>query len=62
MERVMRTIEVKFSVDINKHASNEEIQRWLEFELNANGNLSRTNPLIDEAIEANSFSVEFEDY
>lgn len=56
------TIQVKFTMEVPEKATNEEIQKWLEFELGANGNLSCDNPLISSGLEADSFSVEFDDY
>lgn len=57
-----RTINVSFQLKINVDADDSQIQEWLEFELRANGRMDGNNPLSSQALEAESFSVVFEDY
>ncbi len=54
-------INVQFTCDIPDGASKDEIQAWLLFELNANGQLSGSNPLNATEIEADFMSVTFEE-
>ena len=56
----MREIQVSFKTTVPDDATNEQVQEWLEFELNARGGMSGENPLSSNPIEADSFSVEFE--
>ena len=59
----MRDITVSFQLKITvDDATDEQIQEWLEFELGANGRMDGNNPLSSQALEADSFSVGFEDY
>lgn len=58
----MQTIKVSFVLKIKEDATDEEIQGWLEFELGTNGRLDGNNPLIKQSIEAESFSVEFDEH
>ncbi|MGL5536747.1 hypothetical protein [Aeromonas sp. Y311-2] len=56
----MREIKVSFTTSVPDDATDEQVQEWLEFELNASGGMSGENPLSSNPIEADSFSVEFE--
>lgn len=56
----MRKIKVKFTALIDECVSDDEIQEWLDFNL-VGGSVSNKNPLNDLDIEAQPFSVEFED-
>ncbi len=56
----MRTITVTFDVDVPRDSKEEDIQKWLEFELGANGELSLDNPLSNEDISAIFSSVDFQ--
>ncbi len=56
----MREIKVSFTASVPDDATDEQVQEWLEFELNARGCMPVENPLSSNPIEADSFSVEFE--
>lgn len=58
--KIMREIKVSFTASVPDDATDEQVQEWLEFELNARGCMPVENPLSSNPIEADSFSVEFE--
>ena len=54
-------IKVTFELDIPDLTPYDHIQAWLEYELNANGLLKGDNKLINHRLEADSFSVNFDE-
>lgn len=56
-----RRINVSFKLDVPDGTSDDDIQEWLEFELNANGRISGSNPLAGAPLEPVNFSVDWED-
>ena len=56
----MRII-VTFETEVPDSTFYDDIQSWLEYELNANGFLKSENRLFNTQLEADSFSVNFEE-
>lgn len=56
-------IKVEFTVklpSIGKTVSHEDISEWIEFNIGARGGISLKNPLIDEELEADPLSVDWQ--
>jgi len=51
------TYEVEFTVTPPVDATEDQVQEWLEFCLGANAEISKSNPLSDYDMSADSFSV-----
>ena len=54
-------ITVTFETEVPDATSYDDIQSWLEYELNGNGFLKSENRLFNTQLEADSFSVNFEE-
>ena len=57
----MMKIRVTFEVDVPDLTPYNDIQAWLEYSLNATGCLKGDNRLINQGLEADSFSVDFDE-
>ena len=55
-----KTIEVKFETELPVEATDQQIQKWLEYVLGATGGIKSSNPLSDYGLEALFFSVDFQ--
>lgn len=54
-------IRVTFETEVPDSTPYDHIQSWLKYELNANGCLRGENQLIGTQLEADSFSISFEE-
>jgi len=53
-------LEIKFNIKLPKAASEEEVNEWLQFELNVNGSMKIANPLHGEMVEPDMFTFGWE--
>jgi hypothetical protein len=51
-----QVITVEFKLKVPAECNEDQLQEWLEFELNANGSMKHS-PLSESGLEAESFSV-----
>ena len=59
MSKDTKKITVTFTCNVNHDATDDEIQSWLEFNLNANGRLDNS-VISNDSLDANPFSVNFD--
>jgi len=52
-------IRVSFDTEVPDTVAHRQIQAWLGFALHANGSIETSNPLWDKELEAESFSVKW---